>query len=108
MSELITQLRVALRSRHYSARTEQAYTLWVRRFVRFHHLRHPATMGEPEINAFVTHLAVEAHVSASTQTQALSAILFLYRHVLGLRDRRPRRARPRAQVSASAGGADAG
>ena len=72
----------ALRARHYSRRTEQAYCLWVRRYIRFHGLRHPADMAEPEINAFVTHLAVAEHVSASTQTQALSAVLFLYRHVL--------------------------
>ncbi len=77
------QLRKAIRSRHYSRRTEQAYCLWVRRFVYFHHLRHPQEMGAPEINAFLTHLAVEGKVSASTQTQALSALLFLYRHVLG-------------------------
>ncbi len=82
MSELIDQLQRALRARHYSRRTEQAYCLWVRRYVRFHGLRHPADMAEPEINAFVTHLAVTEHVSASTQTQALSALLFLYRHVL--------------------------
>jgi site-specific recombinase XerD len=56
--------------------------MWARRFVRFHDLRHPAQLAEPEINAFLTHLAVEGHVSASTQNQALSALLFLYRHVL--------------------------
>jgi integron integrase len=72
-----------LRSRHYSRRTEQAYCLWVRRFVRFHELRHPREMGAAEINAFLTHLAVADNVSASTQNQALSALLFLYRHVLG-------------------------
>jgi integron integrase len=83
MSELMGEVRSALRARHYSRRTEQAYCLWVRRFIRFHGLRHPSDMAEPEINAFVTHLAVVQHVSASTQTQALSAILFLYRHVLG-------------------------
>ena len=75
-------MRSALRARHYSRRTEQAYCLWVRRFIRFHDLRHPSQMGEPEINAFLNHLATEGHVSASTQTQALSALLFLYRHVL--------------------------
>lgn len=100
MSEVMSQMRVALRSRHYSRRTEQAYCLWVRRFIRFHGIRHPADMAEPEINAFLTHLAVDEHVSASTQTQALSALLFLYRHVLGrqvgelgdvIRARRPRR-----------------
>ncbi len=83
MSELMSQIHSALRSRHYSRRTEQAYCLWVRRFIRFHGLRHPADMAEPEINAFLTHLAVDGRVSASTQTQALSALLFLYRHVIG-------------------------
>ena len=80
--KLQDQLRTALRSRHYSPRTEKAYGMWARRFVRFHDLRHPAEMAEPEINAFLTHLAVEGKVSASTQNQALSALLFLYRHVL--------------------------
>jgi integron integrase len=82
MSELMSELRSSLRSRHYSRRTEESYCLWVRRFVRFHRLRHPVDMAEPEINAFLTHLAVDEHVSASTQTQALSALLFLYRNVL--------------------------
>ena len=82
MSPLLDQLRTALRARHYSRRTEEAYCLWMRRYVRFHGLRHPAEMAEPEINAFLTHLAVAEHVSAATQTQALSALLFLYRHVL--------------------------
>ena len=80
---LLDQLRLALRSRHYSKRTEQAYCLWVRRYIHFHGLRHPTEMGEPQINAFLTHLAVADKVSASTQNQALSALLFLYRHVLG-------------------------
>ncbi|MBN2823608.1 MAG: integron integrase [Coriobacteriia bacterium] len=75
-------MRHALQVRHYSARTEQAYVLWSRRFIMYHGMRHPADMGEDEINAFLTHLAVEKHVSASTQNQALSAVLFLYRHVL--------------------------
>jgi len=83
VSELIDQMREALRSRHYSRRTEQAYCLWVRRFTYFHGNRHPATLAEPEINAFLTHLAVTEKVSASTQTQALSALLFLYRNILG-------------------------
>jgi site-specific recombinase XerD len=80
--KLLEQRRTALRSRHYSRRTEKACVMWARRFVRFHDLRHPAQLAEPEINAFLTHLAVEGHVSASTQNQALSALLFLYRHVL--------------------------
>jgi hypothetical protein len=97
---LLDQMKLALRSRHYSRRTEQTYCLWVRRFVQFHSLRHPAEMGEPEINAFLTHLAVKEKVSASTQNQALSALLFLYRHVIGrevgdlgdvIRARRPQR-----------------
>lgn len=79
---LLDRMRAALRARHYSERTEQAYCLWVKRFVRFHGMRHPAELGEAEINAFLTHLALECHVSASTQNQALSALLFLYRHVL--------------------------
>jgi len=75
-------MRDALRSRHYSPRTEKAYVHWTLRYVRFHDLRHPREMAEPHINAFLTHLAVEKKVSASTQNQALSALLFLYRHVL--------------------------
>lgn len=80
---LLDQMREALRSRHYSRRTEQSYCHWVKRFVLFHGVRHPAEMAEPEINAFLTHLAVKEGVSASTQNQALSALLFLYRHVVG-------------------------
>ncbi|MDI6713112.1 MAG: integron integrase [Anaerosomatales bacterium] len=76
-------MRAALRARHYSERTEAAYCLWVKRFVRFHGMRHPAELGEAEINAFLTHLAIEGRVSVSTQNQALAALLFLYRHVLG-------------------------
>ncbi len=75
-------MREAIRARHYSLRTEEAYVAWIRRFILFHGKRHPAEMGETEINAFLTHLAVRGSVSASTQTQALSALLFLYRHVL--------------------------
>ncbi|MFC1634527.1 phage integrase N-terminal SAM-like domain-containing protein, partial [Planctomycetota bacterium] len=97
---LLEQLRQALRSRHYSRRTEQTYCQWVKRFIYFHRVRHPAEMAEPEINAFLTHLAVKERVSASTQNQALSAILFLYRHVLSrkigdlgevIRARKPKR-----------------
>ncbi len=72
-----------LRARHSSRRTEQTYAHWIKRFICFHNVRHPAEMAEPEINAFLTHLAVKEKVSASTQNQALSALLFLYRHVLG-------------------------
>lgn len=80
--KLLDQLRESLRSRHYSRRTEETYCHWVKRFILFHHIRHPAEMGEPEINAFLTHLAVKENVSSSTQTQALCAVLFLYRHVI--------------------------
>lgn len=80
---LLDRMREALRSRHYSRRTEQAYCHWVRRFIYFHHKRHPAEMAEAEINAFLTHLAVKEKVSASTQNQALSALLFLYRRAIG-------------------------
>ena len=79
---LLDQVRLAMRSRHYSGRTEPTCVHWIRRFIRFHGLRHPAEMAEPEINAFLTDLAVRGRVSASTRTQALSALLFLYRHVL--------------------------
>ena len=80
--KLLDQLSDALRTRHYSYRTEQAYLDWVRRFILFHQKRHPDTMGEEEIRAFLTHLATERNVGASTQNQALSSILFLYREVL--------------------------
>ena len=80
--KLLDRLREALRSRHYSRRTEETYCHWVRRYCYFHNLRHPAEMAEPEINAYLTHLAVKEKVSASTQNQALSALLFLYRYVL--------------------------
>jgi integron integrase len=79
---LLDRVRFAVRARHYSLRTEEAYVGWIRRFILFHNKRHPLEMAEPEINAFITSLAVEGSVSASTQTQALSALLFLYRHVL--------------------------
>jgi integron integrase len=79
---LLDRVRAAIRARHYSRRTEAAYTHWIRRFALFHGKRHPADMGEVEITAFLTHLAVRAKVSASTQNQALSALLFLYREVL--------------------------
>jgi integron integrase len=81
--KLLDQMRDILRIKHYSYRTEQSYVEWARRYILFHHKRHPADMGEQEIQAFITHLAVEQKVAASTQNQALSAILFLYRHVLG-------------------------
>ena len=82
--KLIDQLRDALRSRHYSRRTEQAYCLWVRRFIHFHGMRHPAEMGERGDQRVPDPPRGRAtKVSASTQNQALSALLFLYRNVLG-------------------------
>lgn len=77
-------VRAAIRARHYSHRTEKAYVGWIRRFVVFHGRRHPRTMGHDEIAAFLSHLATGRKVSASTQNQALSALLFLYREVLGV------------------------
>ena len=97
---LLDRVRVAVRARHYSIRTEEAYVAWIRRFILFHGKRHPSEMGEKEINAFLSDLAVRGRVSASTQNQALSALLFLYRAVLHkplpdlsdvVRAKRPRR-----------------
>jgi integron integrase len=83
--KLIARLREALRVRHYSIRTEQAYVEWVRRFLHFHgSRRHPAALGAAEVEAFLTYLAVDRAVAAPTQNQAKSALLFLYREVLGL------------------------
>ncbi len=81
---LIDELRAALRARHYSPRTERAYAGWVRRFIRFHGLRHPVRMAAPEVTAFLSALARQGRVSPSTQNQALAALLFLYREVLGV------------------------
>jgi len=81
--KLLDQVRDAIRTLHYSDRTEEAYVGWIRRFILYHGKRHPAQMGKAEITQFLTALAVERHVSASTQNQALAAVLFLYQHVLG-------------------------
>lgn len=81
---LLDQLRAQIRLRHYSVRTEKTYAQWVRRFVLFHDKRHPRDMGKPEIEAFLSYLAVDRKVSASTQNQAMSALLFLYREVLDM------------------------
>jgi integron integrase len=80
--KLLDQVRHTLRTKHYSLRTEQAYLHWIRRFILFHHKRHPHEMDTPEIEAFLTHLAVNEQVAPSTQNQALSALLFLYQQVL--------------------------
>ena len=84
-SRLLDQMREILRVHHYSIRTEEAYLEWVKRYILFHNKRHPSDMGEKEVSAFLTYLAVKKHVSASTQNQALSAILFLYNEVLNHR-----------------------
>src|SRR3990172_5335609 len=81
--KLLDQARRRLRVRHYSARTEEAYVQWIKRYVRFHGLRHPGDLGAAEAAAFLTSLAVRGRVAASTQMQALAAIVFLYREVLG-------------------------
>ena len=80
--KLLDQVRDAIRVKHYSYRTEEAYVYWAKAYILFHHKRHPKQMGEREISQFLTHLAVDKNVAASTQNQALSALLFLYREVL--------------------------
>ncbi len=98
--KLLDQVREQIRLRHYSIRTEAVYLEWVKRYIRFHKYRHPQEMGGPEVEAFLSDLAVRRDVSASTQNQALSAILFLYKQVLQIelpwmdgviRARRPQR-----------------
>lgn len=79
---LLDQLRERIRYMHYSLRTEEAYVYWVRIFIRWHGLRHPRDMGASEVERFLTHLATERRVSASTHKQALSALLYLYKEVL--------------------------
>ena len=80
--KLLDRVRDAIRTRHYSYRTEEAYVGWIRRFILFHNKRHPAEMGKAEIQQFLTALAVKRNVAASTQNQALAALLFLYKDVL--------------------------
>jgi site-specific recombinase XerD len=98
--KLLDRLREALHTRHYGRRTEQTYCHWIKRFILFNNVRHPQEMAEPEINAFLMHLAMKEKGSASTQNQALSALLFLYRYVIGrevgdlgevIRARKPKR-----------------
>lgn len=81
---LLEVVRERIQAKHYSRRTEESYSNWIKKFVFFHHKQHPRDMGAPEVEAFLTDLAVNGGVSASTQTQALSALLFLYREVLGI------------------------
>ncbi|HTY09682.1 MAG TPA: integron integrase [Bacteroidota bacterium] len=98
--KLLDQVRSRMRLRHFSMRTEQAYLYWIKRFILFHHKRHPREMGEKEVEAFLSNLAVIGKVSASTQNQAFNALLFLYRTIFGrelgnvadvVRANRPRR-----------------
>jgi site-specific recombinase XerD len=79
---LLDQVRDVICTKHYSIKTERSYVDWIKRFILFHNKRHPKDMGADEITRFLTHLAVERQVAASTQNQALNAILFLYREVL--------------------------
>jgi site-specific recombinase XerD len=81
--KLIPRVREALRIRRYSLKTERAYIHWVKRYLRFHRMRHPREMGANEVTAFLNHLANDRSVAGVTQNQALAALLFLYRHVLG-------------------------
>jgi len=80
--KLLDQVRDAIRTKHYSYRTEQTYVEWIKRFILYHKKRHPKEMGAAEVQAFITYLATDRQVSASTQNQALSAITFLYKYVL--------------------------
>lgn len=98
--KLLERMRIHLRTRHYSLRTEESYLDWARRFILYHNKRHPQEMGAAEVEAFLSHLAVDRQVSASTQNQAKAALLYLYRQVLGIdlpwldevvQARRPRR-----------------
>ena len=82
--KLLEQLRIHLRTRRYSIRTEQTYIDWARRFILFHGKRHPRDMGAAEVEAFLSYLAVERKVSASTQNQAKAALLYLYKQLLGV------------------------
>jgi integrase len=80
--KLLDQVRDVIRRKHFSIRTEQSYVDWIRRFILFHNKRHPRDMAEAEVTEFLTHLARDNRVAASTQNQALSALLFLYKQVL--------------------------
>ena len=80
--KLLDQVRELIRRKHYSIRTEQAYVLWIKRYILFHNKRHPRDIRKHEIEVFLTHLAVDLKVASSTQNQALSAIFFFYRDVL--------------------------
>ena len=81
--KLLDQLRAAIRKKHYSIRTEDAYVYWTKQYIFFHGKRHPKELGEKEISDFLTYLAVKRNVAASTQNQALNALVFLYKHIIG-------------------------
>ena len=97
--KLLDRMRHAIRVKHYSLRTEKSYVHWVRRYIFYHNKRHPQEMGEKEVESFLSHLAMNRRVSASTQNQALNALVFLYKHVLekelggidAIQARRPKR-----------------
>jgi len=80
--KLLDRVRAKIRAKHYSLRTERPYLAWIRRFILFNDKRHPSEMAAPDVERFLTHLAVEGRVAAATQNQALAALLFLYREVL--------------------------
>ena len=109
--KLLDQVRQLARVKHFSYRTEQCYVHWAERYIRFHGIKHPNTLGTAEVEQFLTHLAVEGSVAASTQNQALNAFMFLYREVLQReqvvaafeRVRRPARLWPALPVLAPAG-----
>ncbi len=84
MSALLTQVRDIMRTRRYSLQTEKTYIYWMKKYIFFHDVRHPKEMGANEIGAFLTHLAVKENVAATTQNQAMFALLFLYKEVLGV------------------------
>ena len=83
MAKLLDQIRSAARARHYSIRTERTYLYWIRQFIRHHSMRHPKDMGEAEVTAFLSHLAIRKNVASNTQRTALNALVFLYVQVLG-------------------------
>jgi site-specific recombinase XerD len=84
MSLLLEDVRRAIKARHYSPKTSEAYTRWIRRFILYHGKKHPKDLGGQEVSQFLSYLATDRRVAASTQNQALSAILFLYREILGI------------------------
>jgi hypothetical protein len=80
--KLLDQVRDAMRLKHYSLRSEQTYVDWIKRYILFHEKQHPKDMGAPQVKAFLEHLAIDRHVFASTQNQALNALVFLYREII--------------------------